>query len=195
MASTMGNDFPALFVLLVLGGLVLIPLLWVIGTYNGLIRLRNHCRESWSDIDTELKRRHDLIPNLVATVKAYAAHEHETLERVTAARDRADAKHESVRDQARDETELAREVGHLFAVAEGYPDLKADANFLQLQRELVNTEDRIQAARRFYNANVRDLNNRIEMFPSSLIAGAMSLPMWDYFEIGDLTARETPVVG
>lgn len=180
--------------LLLAGGVGFFLLLWVIGTFNGLIRLRNHCRESWSDIDTELKRRHDLIPNLVSTVRAYAAHEGATLERVTAARDRAGLSHASVREQARDESELVREVGHLFAVAEGYPELKADANFLHLQRELVNTEDRIQAARRFYNANVRDLNNRIEMFPSSMIAGMMGLTRRDYFEITDLAVRETPSV-
>jgi LemA protein len=185
------NPLPFLFVV---GGIGFFILLWVIGTFNGLIRLRNHCRESWSDIDTELKRRHDLIPNLVATVKAYAAHERETLDRVIAARDQAGMAHDSVREQARDESALNREVGHLFAVAEGYPDLKADANFLHLQRELVNTEDRIQAARRFFNANVRDLNNRIEMFPSSMIAGLMSVTPWDYFELSDLAVRESPSV-
>lgn len=184
---------PLLFLAL-FGGIGLLGLLWVIGTFNGFVRLRNHCRESWSDIDTELKRRHDLIPNLVSTVKAYAAHERDTLERVIAARDRAGLAHTSVREQARDEDALNREVGHLFAVAEGYPELKADANFLHLQRELVNTEDRIQAARRFYNANVRDLNNRIEMFPSSMIAGLMHVTPWDYFEISDLAVRETPSV-
>ncbi len=187
----MDSSFPILIVLLV--GLF-VPLIWLIGTYNGLVRLRNHCRESWSDIDTELKRRHDLIPNLVATVKGYAAHESDTLARVTAARDRAEAPHERVRDQGSDESALVREVGHLFAVAESYPELKADRNFIQLQRELVNTEDRIQAARRFYNANVRDLNNRVEMFPSSLVAGGMNLGRWDHFELEDLAIRQVPAV-
>lgn len=176
------------------GAVILLPLLWVIGTYNGLIRLRNHVRESWSDIDTELKRRHDLIPNLVSTVKGYATHEKEVLTEVTEARARASQPHERVRDQGRDESELARGVGKLIAVAESYPELKADRNFLQLQGELVNTEDRIQAARRFYNANVRDMNNRIEMFPSSIIAGMMSLQLADYFEVENLSVRQVPVV-
>ena len=186
------EGFP--IVLLFLAGAGFLVLLWVVGTFNGLVRLRNHCRESWSDIDTELKRRHDLIPNLVSTVKAYAAHERETFERVVAARERAEAPHDRVRDQAGDESVLSREVGHLLALAEGYPELKSDRNFLHLQHELVNTEDRIQAARRFYNANVRDLNNRVEMFPSSLVAGAMNLGNWDYFEIADLGIRSAPVV-
>lgn len=180
--------------LIVLAAVVLLPLLWVIGTFNGLIRLRNHVRESFSDIDTELKRRHDLIPNMVATVKGYAAHEQEVLSRVVEARARAGRPHDRVRDLGRDESELARGVGRLFALAENYPELKADRNFLQLQEELVNTEDRIQAARRFYNANVRDLNNRIEMFPSSLIAGMMDLPKADYFEVENLSIRRAPEV-
>lgn len=187
-------DFPPIFLLLLVGAVILLPLLWLIGTYNGLIRLRNHVRESFSDIDTELKRRHDLIPNLVATVKGYAAHEVVVLTEVTESRARASQPHDRVRDLGRDESELVRGVGKLFALAEGYPELKADQNFLQLQRELVNTEDRIQAARRFYNANVRDLNNRIEMFPSSIIAGMMSLPTADYFEVENLAVRELPVV-
>lgn len=187
-------DAPPIFLILIVGVVVLLPVFWLTGTYNGLIRLRNHCRESWSDIDTELKRRHDLIPNLVATVKGYAAHERELFDRVIAARNRADAPHDRVRDQAGDESTLVREVGSLIALAESYPDLKSDRNFLHLQQELVTTEDRIQAARRFYNANVRDLNNRIEMFPSSLVAGGMNLKTWDYFEIADLAFRQAPVV-
>ena len=180
--------------LLCIGALLIVPLLWWIGTYNGLVRLRNHCRESWSDVDTELKRRHNLIPNLVETVKGYARHEQLVLEQVIQARNRADAVHESVKEQGRDESELVRGVGRLFALAEGYPELKADRNFLQLQQELVNTEDRIQAARRFFNANVRDLNNRVEMFPSSIIASSMNLQTWDYFEVESLEVRQVPKV-
>ena len=187
-------DTPPILLFLAGGAVVLLPLLWLIGTYNGLVRLRNHCRESWSDIDTELKRRHDLIPNLVATVKGYAAHEQALFERVIAARNQADAPHGRVRDQAGDESTLVREVGNLIALAESYPDLKSDRNFLHLQQELVTTEDRLQAARRFYNANVRDLNNRIEMFPSRLVAGGMNLETWDYFEIADLAFRKAPAV-
>jgi LemA protein len=184
----------SVILLLIIGAVVLLPLLWVIGTYNGLVRLRNHVRESFSDIDTELKRRHDLIPNLVSTVKGYAAHEVAVLTEVTEARARVEQHHDRVRDLGDDESKLVRGVGKLFALAEGYPDLKADRNFLQLQRELVNTEDRIQAARRFYNANVRDLNNRIEMFPSSIIAGMMNVAMADYFEVENLSVREVPSV-
>lgn len=182
-------------VFIVIGVILLILLLWIIGTYNGLIRLRNHCRESWADIDTELKRRHDLIPNLVETVKGYAAHEQLLLQQITDSRAKANAHHDRVRDLCSDENELVRGVTRIFAVAENYPDLKADQNFLQLQRELVNTEDRIQASRRFFNANVRDLNNRIEMFPSSIIAGMASVQKEDYFEVESLTIREAPAVG
>lgn len=192
----MNHTFPMEFapVLLILGAFVLLPLLWVIGTFNGLVRLRNHCRESWADIDTELKRRHNLIPNLVETVKAYAAHERAVLEAVTAAREKADRIHESVREKGYDETALVRQVGRLFALTEDYPELKSDQNFLQLQRELVNTEDRIQAARRFFNANVRDFNSRIEMFPSSLVASYGNFEKWDYFEVADLGVRSVPAV-
>ena len=181
-------------VLIVIGAILLILLLWVTGTYNGLIRLRNHCRESWADIDTELKRRHDLIPNLVETVKGYAAHEQRLLQQITDSRAKANAHHDRVRDLCSDENELVRGVTQVFAVAEYYPDLKADQNFLQLQRELVNTEDRIQASRRFFNANVRDLNNRVEMFPSSIIAGMASIRKEDFFEVESLTIRASPAV-
>jgi LemA protein len=180
--------------LIIIGVLVLIPLLWLIGTYNGLVRLRNHCRESWADIDTELKRRHDLIPNLVETVKGYTAHERQLLESVVSLRTRASSAHDRVRDLCADETQLVRGVVQLLALAENYPALKADAQFLELQRELVNTEDRIQAARRFYNANVRDLNNRVEMFPSSLVAGMFSVKREDFFEVESLAVREAPAV-
>ena len=123
-------------ILLIPGILLFFPLVWLIGTYNGLIRLRNHCKESWSDIDTELKRRHNLIPNLVETVKGYASHEKEVLERVIEARNKAEAPHDSVSQQGTDETQLVEHVGRLFALVENYPDLKADKNFLQLQKEL-----------------------------------------------------------
>ena len=181
-------------ILLIFGALALLPLLWLIGTFNGLVRLRNHCKESWSDIDTELKRRHNLVPNLVETVKAYAKHEKEVFTRVIEARNQADTPYQSVKQQSAEETALVQNVGHLFALAENYPELKADKNFLQLQEELVNTEDRIQAARRFFNANVRDMNNRVEMFPSSLVAGMGNFPLWDYFEVANLNIRKAPNV-
>lgn len=172
--------------LIIIAAVFGLPLLWFIGNYNGLIRLRNHCDESWSGIDTELKRRHDLIPNLVETVKGYAAHEKTVFEQVTAARTQAAAAHTDPGEQARDENRLVSSLGGLFAVVEGYPDLKADRNFLHLQKELVNTEDRIQAARRFYNANVRDLNNRVEMFPSSVVANMGGFKQRGFFEIDSL---------
>jgi len=174
--------------------LAIVPLLWFIGNFNGLVRLRNHCRESWSGIDTELKRRHDLIPNLVKTVQAYAKHERSVFESVTEARAAAAQPHQSPADQARDENRLVVSLGGLLAVAEGYPELKSDRNFLHLQGELVNTEDRIQAARRLHNANVRDLGNRIEMFPSSIVASMFNFEHWDFFEIDSLSERIAPKV-
>jgi len=181
---------PILVVAAVLG----LPLLWLIGTYNGLVRLRQHVRESWSGIDTELKRRYDLIPNLVETVKGYASHEKQVLEEVTRARQQAVASTGSAGQQAADENLLVGALKHLFAVAEGYPDLKASGNFLHLQRELVNTEDRIQAARRFYNANVRDMNTRVETFPSNIVAGMFNFKREEFFEVDSATVRETPTV-
>lgn len=180
--------------LIIIAVAAFLVLLWFIGTYNGLVRLKNHCREAWSDIDTELKRRHDLIPNLVETVKGYAAHEQRVLQQITESRARATAADGRVRELCAAENDLVRGVVQVFALAEGYPDLKADAHFLELQRELVNTEDRIQAARRFYNANVRDLNNRVEMFPSSLVAGMVSIGRAEFFEVDRLSIREAPAV-
>lgn len=169
-------------------------LIWFLGTYNGLVRLRNYVRESWAQIDTELKRRYDLIPNLVEIVKGYAKHEREVFQLVTEARNRAAASTGSPASQAADENTFVREVRHLFAVAENYPDLKANQNFLHLQKELVNTEDRIQAARRFFNANVRDLNNRVEMFPSSIIAGIFGFKKEEFFEVEEAVVRMAPSV-
>ncbi len=179
-------------ILILPAALGLIVLLWFMGTYNGLIRLRNHCRESWADIDTELKRRHDLIPNVVAVVKGYAAHEQQLFEEIAAARARAstiDHTGTHVGELCRAENELLRGVRRVFAVAEAYPALKADAQFLRLQQELVNTEDRIQASRRFFNANVRDLNNRVESVPSSLVASMAGIGPAEFFEVEDLTIR------
>lgn len=179
--------------LIVIAVAVLLPLIWFIATYNVLVRLRQHCRESWSGIDTELKRRYDLIPNLVATVQGYAKHEREVLERVIEARSRAAASHGSPAQQAQDENMLVQSLRGLFALAENYPDLKASENFLHLQRELANTEDRIQAARRFYNANVRDLNTRTEVFPSNVVAGMFGFKKEEFFEV-EPAVRETPKV-
>ena len=180
--------------LYILLGLALLVVIWLIGTFNGLVRLRQHCRESWSDIDTELKRRYDLIPNLVATVKGYAAHERETLTAVVEARSRAVASSGSPKAQAQDENALIGALKHLFAVSEEYPELRASENFLKLQEELANTEDRIQAARRFYNANVRDLNTRVEVFPSSLIAKAFGFTKEEFFDVEGADFRAAPDV-
>ncbi len=174
-----------------LGAIVLLPLFYVVLTYNTLVSLRNHIRDAWGDIDTELKRRYDLIPNLVATVKGYAAHEREVLDRVTQLRVQCIASQGRPSEQAVDENQLVAALQRLLAVVENYPQLKADQNFLQLQHELVNTEDRIQAARRFFNGNVRDYRNKCETFPSSLIAGAFGFAPEDFFNV-DPAVREVP---
>ena len=173
---------------------ILLPIIWFIAAYNSLVRLRNHCRESWSGIDTELKRRYDLIPNLVETVKGYAQHERETLERVTQARNQALASTGSPASQAMDENIFVGTLRSLFAVVENYPDLKASDNFLELQGQLANTEDRIQASRRFYNANVRDYNTRIEVIPSNIVAKMFSFQTEEFFEIEGIGVRALPAV-
>lgn len=178
----------------ILMGIVLIILIWIIFIYNSLIRLRQHTQDSWAGIETELRRRYDLIPNLVETVKGYAAHERQALEAVTEARTRAINSSGSPSSQAADENILVKGLSQLFALSEGYPDLKASQNFLELQQELANTENRIQAARRFYNGNVRDLNTRIEIFPSNLIASLFRFNKSEYFEIDEAIATQAPEV-
>jgi len=182
-----------MIVLYVVLGVIALGFLFGIGTYNTLVRLRQHVRESWSAIDTELKRRYDLIPNLVETVKGYASHERETLDAVIQARTRAVASTGSPGQQAADENPLVQALGRLFAVAEAYPELKANQNFVELQRQLQETEDRIQAARRFYNANVREMNTRVQSFPSNLIASTFRFREEEFFEIEEI-AREVPRV-
>ena len=167
---------------------------WVIVSYNGLVRLRNQVQEAWRQIDVELKRRHDLIPNLVETVKGYAAHERGTLDEVVRARAAAAAPSSSVAEQAQQEGLLSAALGRLFAVAEAYPDLKANQNFLALQKELSSTEDRIAAGRRFYNANVRELNTKVESFPSNILAGMFHFTRAEYFEVEEAAQREAPQV-
>jgi LemA protein len=169
--------------LIVLAVLAFVPLLYVVIQYNGLVGLRNYIAESWSNVDTELKRRYDLIPNLVATVKGYAAHEREVLERVTELRNRCLANQGPVTDQASDEVQLVGALKQLLAVVENYPQLKADQHYLKLQQELINTEDRIQAARRFYNGNVRDYRNKRESFPSSVVASLFNFPPAEFFSV------------
>lgn len=182
---------PVLIIFLVF---VFIPLLWVIVQYNTLVSLKNQISEAWSNVDTELKRRYDLIPNLVATVKGYAAHEKETLERVVELRNRCFGNHGSVSDQEKDETQLVDALKHMFMIVENYPQLKADQHFLKLQGELTNTEDRIQAARRFYNGNVRDYRNQCESFPSNIIAGMFGFTPIEFFSVPPVVG-EVPQVG
>jgi LemA protein len=174
--------------LIVVGGLVVL-VGWLIGIYNGLITLKNRVEEAWSDIDVQLKRRYDLIPNLVATVKGYAQHESGTLEKVIQARNMAMAA-KSAGEHAQAENMLSGTLKSLFALSEAYPDLKANQNFLQLQDELRDAEDKIQAARRFYNANVRDFNTRIQVFPNNVLAGMLGFTKFEFFEIANAAERE-----
>ncbi len=157
--------------------------------YNSLIRARNHVKESWSDIDVQLKRRYDLIPNLVETVKGYAGHERQTFEEVTRARAEA-MKASDTAEHAMAEAKLTSMIGNLFAVAENYPELKASENFQQLQAELSDTENKIQAARRFYNSQVLAYNNKLEVFPTNVIGGLLNFKSEVFFEMEDASQRE-----
>lgn len=177
--------------LIVLAVVFLLPTIYVVLTYNTLVALRNHIRDAWSNIDTELKRRYDLIPNLVATVKGYAAHEKDVFERVTQRRTQCIASQGTPQQQAVDENQLVASLQKLLAVVENYPQLKADKHFLDLQKELVETEDRIQAARRFFNGNVLDYRNKCQTFPSSLIANLFGFESQDYFSVPP-SVREVP---
>jgi LemA protein len=182
-----------LIVLLVpLLGLLLGALAYGIGQYNSLVSLRNHIRESWSNVDTELKRRHDLIPNLVSVVKGYAEHEQAVLENVVQLRNSA-SEARAMAERSGRESQLSDSLRGLLAVVENYPALKADAQFLRLQQELIHTEDRIQAARRFYNGNVRDYQNKCGAFPSNLVAQGFSFPSVEFFQAGP-NEKQTPHV-
>ncbi len=154
-------------------------------TYNGFILLRNRVEEAWSDIEVQMKRRYDLIPNLVETVKGYAKHESVTLEKVIQARNMAMAAQGNVKELAQSENMLTGALKSIFALSENYPDLKANANFMELQRELRDTEDKLQAARRFYNGNVLALNTKIEMFPSNIVAAMFHFEKRDFFELAE----------
>ena len=171
----------------VAAGVVFIVLVWAVSVYNRAVRLRQNLRESWSNIDVQLKRRHDLVPNLVETVRGYAKHESELFERIARARESVMASLSQVRQVAEAEKGLVDAVNVLMARAEAYPELKANEHFLALQQELVETEDRIAAARRFYNANVRDLNTLIESFPASLLVGSQESA--DFFEVEEIAVR------
>ena len=181
----------ALYVVLGLVGFLLIALAF---SYNRFVGQRNLIKDSWANIDTELRRRYDLIPNLVETVKGYATHERELFQRVTEARAAAAASTGPPAEQATAEAPLVQEVRGLLAVAENYPELKASENFLDLQRRLTETEDRLQAARRFYNANVRDYNRRVQSFPSNLVAGMFGFEDAQFFEVEEAVKRP-PAVG
>lgn len=173
--------------LYILLGVLIIIILWTAASFNGFVGKRNNAKEAWADIDVQLKRRYDLIPNLVETVKGYAVHESSAFENVTKARSQAmQAGTPSARADA--ENQLTGTLKTLFAVAEAYPALKANENFLQLQKELGDTEDKIQAARRFYNSNVRDLNTAIESFPGNVVAGVFHFTNMDLFELNDTDA-------
>lgn len=170
-------------------GILALIILWAVFAYNSFVKLRNRAKEAWSDIDVQLKRRYNLIPNLVDTVKGYASHERELFEKVTKARAQA-INAQTVEEQSKAENGLTSALKSLFAVSENYPDLKASQNFLELQRELRDTEDKIQAARRFYNTNVRDLNIKTESFPAKIIASMFGFGKMDLFEIEEESARE-----
>lgn len=163
-------------------GIVVLLALIIAGMYNRLVSLRNRTDESWSDIDVQLKRRHDLIPNLVETVKGYATHERQAFENVTNARAAAIGA-QTTADKAQAENALSQTLKSLFAVAEAYPDLKASANFVKLQDELTDTEDKIQAARRFYNGNVRDLNTATQTFPTNMLASMFGFKTREFFQL------------
>ncbi len=167
--------------LYVILSVLIVLVLWVIFTFNRLITLKTRTQEAWSDIDVQLKRRHDLIPNLVETVKGYATHERELFEKVTEARSRAMGAG-SVKEKAKAENMLSDTLKSLFAVAENYPQLRASENFVELQKELSDTENKIQAARRFYNGNVRDLNIQIDTFPANLAASIFAFKKMEFFE-------------
>ncbi len=182
-----------MIIVIVIAVLLVAVIGWAVVTYNGLIKLRNLVQEAWRQIDVELTRRHDLIGNLVETVKGYAAHERGTLEDVVKARSAAMAPGQSPAQQAESENMLSQALGRLLAIVEAYPDLKANENFMALQNELTATEDRIASARRYYNATVRDLNTKVETVPTNIIAGLFNIGRAEYFEaVGE--QREAPRV-
>ncbi len=182
-----------IILLLVLAGFVFVVLVSIAGAYNGLVRLRNQLENAWAQIDVQLKRRHDLIPNLVETVKGYAAHERGTLEAVIQARNMA-VSAKTVGERAEAENVLTGALKSLFAVAEAYPDLKANQNFLALQEELTSTENKISFSRQFYNDTVMTFNTRIEIFPTNVIASMFHFTRDDFFEVKAADEREAPKV-
>jgi len=168
-------------ILIVVLAVVAAVVVWLIGVYNSLIKLRNRTDEAWSDIDVQLKRRYDLIPNLVSTVKGYAAHESGTFEKVTKARTEAMGA-QGAEAKGKAENMLSETLKSIFALAEAYPELKANQNFLKLQDELSDTENKIQASRRFYNGNVRDFNTKIQIFPNNIVASILGFKKYEFFQ-------------
>jgi LemA protein len=181
---------PTLIGIVAVGGVVL---LWALAAYNGLVRMRNHVKNGWAQIDVQLKRRHDLIPNLVETVKGYAGHERETLDSVVKARSQA-VSASGVASQASAEGELSSALGRLMMIVEQYPDLKANQNFLSLQEELTSTENKIGFSRQFYNDTVMAFNTKIQTVPTNIIAGMFKFDEEEFFELQDQAAREAPKV-
>lgn len=175
--------------LYIIVGAGILLVLWGVAAYNGLIRFKNRAEEAWSDIDVQLKRRYDLIPNLVSTVKGYAAHESGVFQKVTEARSKA-MQAGTVGEHAEAENMLSGALKSLFAVSEAYPDLKANTNFLELQRELSDTENKIQASRRFYNGNVMELNTKIETVPTNIIANMFNFSKREFFELEEEAAKQ-----
>lgn len=179
--------------LLILLGLIVVVVLWVVGVYNSLVGLRNRVKEAWAQVDVQLKRRFDLIPNLMETVKGYMNHERETLEAVTNAR-AAVSGAGNMDERLAAEGGLTAALGRLFAVSENYPDLKASTNFLSLQEELASTENKISFARQFYNETVMQMNNKVQMFPGNIIAGMFNFQLEKFFEVTEEEQREAPKV-
>lgn len=185
-----------MIILYIILAVVVLGIFYVVASYNGFVTLVNRTKEAASDIEVQLKRRYDLIPNLVNTVKGYATHEAGTLEKVITARNtamQAMSGNASMHDKAEAENMLSGALKSIFALSESYPDLKANANFLELQRELTDTEDKVQASRRFYNGNVRDLNTALEHFPGNLIAKTFSFSKMELFDLPDTDAAQKPV--
>lgn len=178
-----------MYIFIVLGLLVL----WAVFAYNSFVSLINRAKEAWADIEVQLKRRYDLIPNLISTVKGYATHESSVLENVTKARGEAMNTQGPTKEHAQAENMLSGALKSIFALSEAYPDLKANQNFLALQNELSDTENKIQAARRFYNGNVRDLNTKVESFPSNILARMFNFSKKEFFDLGDNDAAQNPV--
>ena len=178
----------------ILVGLAVVAVIFLWATYNGLVKLKVRVEEAWSDITVQLKRRADLIPNLIESVKGYAAHESEVFQKVTEARTAImSAASQGPKEAAAAENQFEAALKSLFAVSENYPQLRATENFQQLQAELVDTEDKIQASRRFYNGGVRDLNTRIEQFPSNLVASVFGFVKREFFEVDDMAKVAEPV--